>query len=192
MLDTFRRLLLAASLLLLAGCGDNKPSPAPLPDNSMVPLQVSILNYTDDYIGVVYVNGSWASNMVAHSGGGKFAGSAEVPREWDPNYTLTIHWQTGELFDRDPDALYKREVATEPYQQYRPGGITMLWVAFFPDDVIKLFPTRVDPSHPDFPEGLLAPSWQCQKEFPGDAKCFRRTPSWEMEEQQPKEESTQP
>ncbi len=69
MLDTFRRLLLAASLLLLTGCGDNKPSPAPAPDNGMVPLQVGVLNYTDDYIGVVYVNGSWAGNMLAHGGG---------------------------------------------------------------------------------------------------------------------------
>ena len=179
MLDTFRRLLLAASLLLLTGCGDNKPSPAPVPDTGMVPLQTSILNYTDDYIGVVYVDDSWVGGMVAHSGGGKFAGSAEVPREWDPNYTLTIHWQTGELFDRDPDALYKREVATEPYQQYRPGGITMLWVAFFPDDVIKLFPTRVDPQHPDFPDGLLAPKLQCRKENPGSNRCEGPRGAWQ-------------
>ena len=146
------------------------PPPAPI-DNGRVPLQVGILNYTDDYIDEVYVNRSWAGNGFAHSGGGGFAGSAEVPREWDPNYTLNIRWRDEPLFHKDRDAFYRRDVATQPYQQYEPGGITMLWIAFFPQGVIKLYPTRVDPGHPDFPEGLLPPKLQCRKERPNSDWC---------------------
>jgi len=174
---TLRIQWLVLALLALAACGRvEPPHAAPQADDGMVPLQVSVLNYTDDYVNEVSVNGSWAGSMVAHSGGGSFAGSAEVPRQWDPHYTLTVRWRDGKSYDKDPEFFYERQVATEPYQQREPGGITMLWVAFFPGDVIKLYPTRVDPGHPEFPGGLLAPSWDCEKKFPGDSKCFAPEP----------------
>ncbi|CAD5110455.1 DUF3304 domain-containing protein [Zestomonas carbonaria] len=182
--------LLASLLLALTGCEQPPPPPTKPAADRMVPLQLSILNYTDEYIDEVFVERSWAGNMVAHSGGGKFAGFAEVPRQWDPNYKLTVRWQTESLYLKDPDAYFEREVATEPYQQETPGGITFLWIAFFPEGVVKLYPTLVGPLHPDFPDGLTAPSWACEKQFPGNPKCFRRTPSWEKQPEQDKEVET--
>ncbi len=114
----------------------------------------------------MYVNRSWAGNGFAHSGGGRVAGSAEVPKQWDPNYTLTIRWQDEPLYHKDPNAFYRREVATEPYQQDDQGEMATLWVAFFPGGVVKLYSTFVDPGHPDFPEGLLFPQFQCRRQHP--------------------------
>ncbi|MDF3838288.1 DUF3304 domain-containing protein [Cupriavidus basilensis] len=187
MRNTLTRFLQIALLLALTAC---KPSDAPAAahEDTMVPLRVSILNYSDDYLDAVYVNESWAGSMSAHAGGGKVAGSAEVTHKWDPNYKLTIRWRDESLYNKDHHALYKREVATEPYQQYRPGGVTMLWVAFFPNGVLRLFPTRVDPGHEDFPEGLLEPAFECRRQFPGNPKCFPPTSSWMENPSQRKEE----
>ncbi|MDF3832530.1 hypothetical protein P3W85_06160, partial [Cupriavidus basilensis] len=109
---------------------------------------------------------------------------------WDPNYKLTVRWRTEPLYLKDPDAFYERQVATEPYQLSETGGMGTLWVAFFPGGVVKLFPTWVGPGHPDFPDGLLAPSWACEKKFPGNPKCFRQKPSWEEPSQPHKEDHT--
>ncbi|MDG3821089.1 DUF3304 domain-containing protein [Pseudomonas aeruginosa] len=172
MFKTACHLLLSALVAMaLTGCKPADPPPPAKADADMKSLQVSVLNYTDHYIGVVYVDGSWASNAMAHSGGGKFAGSAEVPRQWDPNYKLTIHWRDEALYEKDPQALYKREVVPEPYQMDESGRMTFLWVAFFPGDVVKLYPTWVAPDHPDFPDGLLSPKMQCRKERPNTDWC---------------------
>jgi len=140
-------------------------------DDGMVGLRVTVLNYTDEYIDEVYVNRSWAGNGFAHSGGGKIAGSAEVPQQWDPNYTITIRWRDEPLYHKDQDALYRQEVATEPYQQDEHGEMATLWVAFFPEGVVKLYPTFVDPGHPDFPERLLLPKLQCRQQHPDSDWC---------------------
>ncbi|MDF3837279.1 hypothetical protein P3W85_30650, partial [Cupriavidus basilensis] len=77
MRNTLTRFLQLALLLALTAC---KPTDAPAAattrQDTMVPLQVSVLNYTDDYIDEVYVNGSWSGGMVKHAGGGGFAGHA--------------------------------------------------------------------------------------------------------------------
>ncbi|MGU2316244.1 DUF3304 domain-containing protein [Pseudomonas aeruginosa] len=173
MFKTACHLLLSALVaMVLTGCKPaDPPPPAAKADTDMVPLRVTVLNYTDEYIDEVYVDGSWASNAMAHSGGGKIAGSAEIPRKRDPNYKLTIHWRDEALYEKDRKALFKREVATEPYQQDEKGRMATLFVAFFPDDVIKLYPTFVGPDNPDFPDGLLSPKSQCRKERPGTDWC---------------------
>jgi len=181
---------LVAALLATSACEQAEPPATAPADDGMTGLQVSILNYTDEYIDEVYVNGSWAGNEMAHSGGGGFAGHASVPKQRDPNYTLTIEWRTESLYLKDPEAHYTREVATEPYQQDKDGRMAFLWVAFFPKGAIKLYPTWVAPGHPDFPEGLLAPSWECEKSFPGNPKCFAPKPRQEKPDAQDKEAST--
>ncbi|CAD5110457.1 DUF3304 domain-containing protein [Zestomonas carbonaria] len=178
-------ILPAFLLLALTGCEQPPPPPTKPAADRMVPLQLSILNYTDEYIDDVFVERSWAGNMVAHSGGGSFAGFAEVPRQWDPNYKLTVRWQTESLYLKDPDAYFEREVATEPYQQETPGGITFLWVAFFPEGAVKLYPTLVGPLHPDFPDGLTAPKLQCRKEHPNSSHCEGPPGFWQRQAQSP-------
>ncbi|MDF3837643.1 DUF3304 domain-containing protein [Cupriavidus basilensis] len=178
MRNALTRFLQLTLLLALTAC---KPSDAPASahDDTMVPLRVRILNYTDDYIDEVYVNSSWAGGMVKHSGGGG-AGSAQVPRQWDPNYKLTVHWRTEPLYLKNPDAFFERELATQPYQVDQRGRMTYLWVTFFPGGEVKLFPTLVGPGHPDFPEGLLEPKLQCRKEHPGSEYCEGPTQLWDL------------
>ncbi|MDF3838290.1 DUF3304 domain-containing protein [Cupriavidus basilensis] len=181
MRNALTRFLQIALLFALAACRpSDAPAAATAHEDTMVPLQVGILNYTDDYIDEVYVNGSWSGGMVKHAGGGGFAGHAEVPRQWDPNYKLTVRWRTEPLYLKSPDAFYERELTTQPYQLDERGRMTFLWVAFFPGGVAKLFPTLVGPGHPDFPEGLLAPKLQCRKEHPGSAHCEGPPQLWDL------------
>ena len=170
---------LVAALLATSACEQAEPPPAPLADDGMTGLQVRVLNYTDEYIDEVYVNGSWAGNEMAHSGGGGLATHASVPKQRDPNYTLTIEWRTESLYLKDPEAHYTREVATEPYQPDERGRLATLWVAFFPNDVIKLYPAFAGPGSPDFADGLLVPKLQCRKEHPGSDYCEGPPQLWQ-------------
>ncbi len=162
---------LIAALLLSTACGQSDSQPRAAEKSAKKAVQLSVLNYTDDYIDEVYVNRSWAANQMPHSGGGRFAGFAELPSRWDPNHKLTVRWRDEPLYHKDPNAFHQREVATEPYQQDDRGRMTFLWIAFFPDGVIKLYPTWVAPGHPDFPEGLLLPKLQCRLQHPDSDWC---------------------
>ncbi|MDR2000887.1 MAG: DUF3304 domain-containing protein [Zoogloeaceae bacterium] len=180
--------LLALALCCMSGCDRSEPA---VPESDMVPLQVSVLNYTDHRVNNVDVDGSWAGSMGPHGGGGKFAGSSAVPRQWRPDFTVTIRWQDDEQYadpvwrSGGPIRYHERILPVQPYQKAADGQMAFLWVAFFPNDVIKLYPTWVGPDHPDFPDGLIDPSLACARKFPGDKKCFSRPPSeWIMEQQE--------
>ncbi|WP_253281395.1 DUF3304 domain-containing protein [Cupriavidus sp. HPC(L)] len=122
-------------------------------------LKLSILNYTDMPLGVVYVNGVWAGGMGSWGGGTSFAGSAGVPTKWRPGMTMTVEWQDDALYQKDKDALHKAEVEVEPYTGERPS---FLWVAFFPDGKIRLFPSSYAPGFPQSPPPLrLTPGDVC-------------------------------
>ncbi|MDF3837645.1 DUF3304 domain-containing protein [Cupriavidus basilensis] len=178
MRNTLTRFLQLTLLLALTAC---KPTDVPAAAREDTKgLQVSVLNYTDDYIDEVYVNRSWAGGMVAHSGGGSFAGHASVPRQWDPNFKLTVRWRTEPLYLKNPSAFFERELTTQPYQMDERGRMTFLWVAFFPGGEVKLFPTWVAPGDPDFPDGLLEPKLQCRKEHPGSEYCEGPAQLWDL------------
>ncbi len=174
--------LLALCLLLgLVGCSRRVP-PAPTAEEDMVPLGLSILNYTDQTVETVTVDGSWAGGLGPHAGGGKFAGATAGPRQWRADYTLTVRWQDNEQFadpvwrSGGPMRYHERRLAVQPYQQAEDRQMAIVWIAFLPGDVVKLYPTWVGPEHPDFPDGLTDPSRACAREFPGDPKCFSRVP----------------
>jgi hypothetical protein len=189
-------LLLALALLCLLGCNRSEPTAPAVLEGNMVPLKLSLLNYTDHRVNNVDVDGDWAGSVGPHGGGNKFAGSAEVPRQWQADFRLTVRWQDNEQYADPvwraggPIRYHQQILPVQPYQQDERGRMAFWWVAFFPNDVIKLYPTFVDPGYPDFPDGLLNPSQACAREFPGDKKCFSLPPSeWykEQPEQTPKE-----
>lgn len=122
-------------------------------------LKLSILNYTDMPIGVVYVNGVWAGGMARHAGGGSFAGSIGLPAKWRPGMKVTVEWQDDALYFKDRNALYKADVEVEPYTG---DYLSFLWVAFFPDGKVKLFPSMYGPGRPLSPQPLrLTPGEAC-------------------------------
>lgn len=136
-------------------------------------LNVSLLNYTDENIGPVYVNGEWAGGMGKHGGGTSIAGGAEVPDKWRADYKLKISWSDDALYREDPNRLYSRMVPLEPYAP-RDGGF--LWVAFFPNDVIKLYASAYGPGNPHWPGKKMAPGIQCVVD--GFPDCQKGIAEW--------------
>ncbi|KMN16094.1 hypothetical protein TU87_22495 [Pseudomonas weihenstephanensis] len=131
----------------------------PSQQDSEIGLSVSILNYTDQPLGVVYVNDNWAGGMLIHGGGNSFAGSASLPRKWRPGLTVRVDWQDDTLYQKDRNALHSAVVPVSPYTGNYPS---ILFVAFFPNQEIKVFPSSMGPGHPEFPEGLQRPETLCK------------------------------
>ena len=142
----------------------------PAPKDEGLGLIVSILNYSDDHLGVVYVNDSWAGSMPYHRGGSSLAGSVGLPTKWRPGLTVTVHWRDDELYQRNRNGLHVAEVPIEPYVgDFYPGK---LYIAFFPGGVIKAYPTSLAPGHPMFPGGLDRPDVVCKAVPACKAKFF--------------------
>jgi hypothetical protein len=133
-------------------------------------LIISILNYSDDPIGLVYVNDIWAGGIMSHGGGSSLAGSVGLPSMWRPGLTVTVHWRDDALYQKDRNGLHVSEVPIEPYVgDFYPGK---LYIAFFPGGLIKAFPTSLAPGHPLFPDRLDRPDTMCKADPACKAKFF--------------------
>jgi hypothetical protein len=141
----------------------------PTPKDEGIGLIVSILNYADEPLGVVYVNDIWAGGMMSHGGGNKFAGSVGLPSKWRPGLTITVHWRDDALYQKDRNGLHVAEVPIEPYTGNFPS---ILFLAFFSDKKIKAYPSSYSPQHPDFPDGLDRPDTMCKADPACKAKFF--------------------
>ncbi|SCB21718.1 DUF3304 domain-containing protein [Cupriavidus alkaliphilus] len=151
--------LLTATLFGMAACGKAEPPPAAIEDDTLGG-QIGVLNYTDVPIGVVYVNDQWAGGMVANAGGTSWTGGISVPKHWDPNFKVTIKWSDDELFEKDKKALYTREV---PVEKYSTVDAAYFYVAFFPNQEVKLYLTRWLPGAENDPAKLEDPTDACLK-----------------------------
>ena len=160
---------ITAAALLFAVLAFVVFKPKPSTQDSEIGLSVSILNYTDQPLGVVYVNDSWAGGMLIHGGGNSFAGSASLPRKWRPGLTVRVDWQDDTLYQKDRNALHRAVVPVSPYTGNYPS---ILFVAFFPNQEIKVFPSSMGPGHPEFPEGLQRPETLCKANPICKAKFF--------------------
>ncbi|AMR80602.1 DUF3304 domain-containing protein [Cupriavidus nantongensis] len=164
--------ILAAALFGMVGCGKAEAPQAAAIDDDTLGGQIGVLNYTDVPIGVVYVDGQWAGGMVANAGGTKWIGSISVPKHWDPNFKVTIKWSDDELYAKDKKALYTKEV---PVEKYPPTGSAYFYVAFYPNQEVKLFLTRGGPGFEGDPYDLPDPKEACLKRrAPKDRSlCYR-------------------
>lgn len=182
-------LLLISILITASGCDDGKSKarllererlmaigqlPADHKLGDLVPVRVGLINYTDEEIDEVYVDGSWAANVTRHSST-TGAGSARTPAFYDPNYRITVQWRNESLFLKDESAIFTNSLVPEPPQKNELGYIGQLWVAFFPDGSVKLYPTVVSPGAPEFPDGLAEPKGACVAARPGNVEsCYSR------------------
>lgn len=162
---TMKRLcavVLAGALLGLAACSKAEaPKAAAADEDDTLGGYVLILNYTDVPIGYVSVDGRYAGAMVANSvdvGTGRT--SIDVPRHWDPNFKVTIKWSDDELYERDKNALYTKEV---PIEKYPPTGSSFLYVAFYPNHDVKLFLTKGGPGYKGDENSPEDPKQACLK-----------------------------
>ncbi|AXV78732.1 MULTISPECIES: DUF3304 domain-containing protein [Ralstonia solanacearum species complex] len=152
---------LAGLLMGLAACSKAEaPKAAAVEEDDSLGGSIGVLNYTDIPIGVVYVNGQWAGGMVANEGGTKWIGSISVPKQWDPNFKVTVKWSDDELFKKDENALYTKEV---PVEKYPPQDASFFYVAFYPNHEVKLYLTRWGPGAASDPYHLENPKDACLK-----------------------------
>lgn len=172
-----KTLLLALFAMLLvstltAGC-DAKEAAPPVAENDEIGLTVEGLNYSDTSVGPFYVNDQWAGNALSYAGGRSVATSIGLPKVWHPGLTVTISWSNDALYAKDPKALYSRVVEIPRYGGFRGGSF---WVAFLPNDQIKVYASQYAPGHPEFPDSeLINPRQYClirpvchDKFYPGE------------------------
>ena len=165
----WRRLRALKSLLLtplaillvstvLIGCDAKDATPAGAEEKE-IGLQVEGLNYSGVPIGDFYVNDQWAGNVGTFAGGHSVATSIGLPRVWHTGLKVTVKWRNDLLYAKDPKGLYTTVVDVPQYSDF-PGG--SLWVAFLPNDQIKVFASQYGPGHPQFPDPeLINPRQYC-------------------------------
>ncbi|QKL53499.1 DUF3304 domain-containing protein [Ralstonia solanacearum] len=160
---------LAIVLFVLLGAGCKPSQSETTSQEDELGLQVRVLNYMDEGLGVVYVNGVWAGAMGSHAGGTSIAGSIGLPAKWHPGLTVKVEWRDNVLYQKDHDALYKAQVPVEPYET---GDPAMLWLAFLPDNKIRAIASRYTPLNPKFPGGLKFPEDLCKADPACAAKFY--------------------
>ncbi|ARU24292.1 hypothetical protein RSSE_p0091 (plasmid) [Ralstonia solanacearum] len=132
-------------------------------------LKVQVLNYMDEGLGVVYVNGVWAGSMSSHAGGHSIAGAIGLPAKWHPGLTVEVEWRDNPLWEKDPNGLYKAQVLVEPYDIKYDG---FLWLAFFPGGRIKVIASGYGPGNPNFPADWKFPFDVCMIDAACAAKFY--------------------
>lgn len=162
-MKTLRRIgaaVLAGVLLGLAACSKAEGPKTIAEVDDSLGGSVGVINYTDIPIGVVYVNGQWAGGMVANAGGTSWTPGISVPKQWDPNFKVTVKWSDDELYEKDKNALYSKEVALE---KYPPKGGSYVYVAFYPNHEVKVYLTNWLPGWEGDPYHLEDPKDACLK-----------------------------
>ncbi|AXV83354.1 DUF3304 domain-containing protein [Ralstonia solanacearum] len=160
---TWAAIALALCAVLCTGCKPSQTQTAKASEEELG-LKVQVLNYMDEGLGVVYVNGVWAGSMSSHAGGTSIAGAVGLPAKWYPGLTVEVEWRDNKLWEKDPNGLYKAQVPVEPYPEGEPAS---LWLAFFPGNKIRAIASRYTPRHPNFPDSLKFPFDVCM----ADAAC---------------------
>ncbi len=162
------RWVVAMTLLLpcLAACGQRE---------DMTALMARGYNHTDH--GIVYsVAGGSGGYAPPHATSGGTCCVA-IPRQWSPDMTVTVQWQLG-----IDDDLQTRVV---PVPQFDGNNIAAFAVHFLRTGEIKVFATRFDLWHSDYPlqgeEALLYPQGESPKEIRDRARSG--TPQQRLDEQ---------
>ncbi|WP_328515601.1 DUF3304 domain-containing protein [Ralstonia solanacearum] len=109
----------------------------------------------------------------------KWIGNISVPKQWTRTFKVTIRWSDDELFKKDENALYTKEV---PVEKYPPTGGAYFYVAFYPNHEVKLYLTRGLPGYKGDPYNLEDPKDACLKRRAEKDRdlCYRpdlRTPA---------------
>ncbi|MBU9581116.1 DUF3304 domain-containing protein [Ralstonia mannitolilytica] len=154
------RTWMALVLVLVAtGCKPSRQAQVASQSEDLA-LQVRILNYMDEPLGDVYVNGIWAGGMRSHAGGFGAAGSVGLPAKWHVGLTVDVEWQDDALYRKDRDASYKAQVSVEPYDVTNDHP-SVLWLAFMADNKIKAIASSYGPGHSKFPADWKYPEDVC-------------------------------
>lgn len=155
--------VLGASLLvcLLQACGKTE-DPAKEEGSAS---SISGYNYTIEGIQEFYVNGQWGGNLGIGDGGGSNVCCVNLPKKWTPGLSATVTWRRSDCGGQGPgnercpiggDKWYFKNLeATVPIESYdRPYT---MYVAFLPNDEVKIYVTPVGLRNPNHPANLGKP-----------------------------------
>ncbi|MCK4125303.1 DUF3304 domain-containing protein [Ralstonia pseudosolanacearum] len=162
-------IVMALCMALCTGCKPSQMQAAKASEEKEIGLKVQVLNYMDEGLGVVYVNGVWAGSMSSHAGGHSIAGAIGLPAKWHPGLTVEVEWRDNTLWEKDPNGLYKAQVLVEPYDIKYDG---FLWLAFFPGGRIKVIASGYGPGNPNFPADWKFPFDVCMIDAACAAKFY--------------------
>ena len=155
---TLLRFLLLLSLSIqLVSCAESPPKLRTTASGDVLGV-----NYTGEGIQHFSVGNSGGSSVGSYSTGG-FVCCTVYPRVWNPNFMVTVKWErtdcekqkslcSHETFGNWP---LKKLSKTIPMEEYKNGGI--VYVAFFPNDEVRIYVTSYGLGHPDFPNKLGIP-----------------------------------
>jgi hypothetical protein len=122
-------LWLLMAVMLLGGCEETK-------DDGPWMASISPYNHTAEYIGQLYVNGTWGGNSWAYGGGGSFVCCIDYPQVWRPDFTATVRWTTSSSIPGEPLVIIWHEQVV-PIERYEQSG-SRLNVHFLPDNKVRL------------------------------------------------------
>ncbi|MGE0983810.1 DUF3304 domain-containing protein [Ralstonia pseudosolanacearum] len=162
---------LAIALFVLLGAGCKPSQSETTSQGDELGLQVRVLNYMDEGLGVVYVNGVWTGSTSSHAGGFSVAGSIGLPAKWHPGLTVEVQWRDNTLYQKDHDALYKAQVPVERYDA-AVDYPAVLWLAFLADGKIRAIASSYGPKNPKFPADLKYPEDVCKADPACAAKFY--------------------
>jgi len=162
---TWIAIALTSVVTFTAGCKPAQQAQAAAQEED-IGSQVRVLNYMDEGLGVVYVNGVWVGSMRRHAGGFGVAGGVGLPAKWHPGLTVEVEWQDDTLYRKDHDATYKAKVPVDPYD-VKSDYPAVLWLAFMPGNKVKAIASSYGPGHEKFPADWKYPEKACME----DALC---------------------
>lgn len=101
-------------------------------------------NHTDAVIGEFQINGgSGGSFVTPHSGGGKLTCCISIPAKWKPGLQVTVRWSDGNFKNE--------QVRVVPVPEYNVETAGYFSVHFLRNGEVKVFSTKYDLWHPDYP-----------------------------------------
>jgi hypothetical protein len=128
------RCFFIAYLFLLAGCGNDNAS-----------IELSGINYTDKNITGYFVNGYYAGNINANSGGGSFFCCVLMPKSWNKDLAVNVEWSEE---GAEENKLKKIRVMVPKYES---SDIGFFAVHFYPDGNVKVLVTTKSFRYPGYP-----------------------------------------
>lgn len=159
-LTTFRIIILILLACTLQACNRTHEESSK-PESSST--SISGYNYTIEGIQEFYVNGQWGGNLGIGEGGGSNVCCVVMPKKWKPGLTAEVEWRRSDCGIRNPENercpsninkkwQFKTLKTTVPIGFYdRPYTA---YVAFLPNDEVKIYITPVGLANPEHPAKL--------------------------------------
>jgi hypothetical protein len=121
-------------LIILCGCGNDNAS-----------VELSGINYTDKNITGYSVNGYYAGNIHANSGGGSFFCCVLLPRNWRNDLTVNVEWNEEGVEEKKMKSL------CVPVPKYEKSDIGFFAIHFYPNGEVKVLVTTKTFRYPGYP-----------------------------------------